>query len=81
MSLPDNEALLDSFNATALDSLAQLLDNLDDLTAGIHLYDLAEVLHYRALAHVRTARREGRTWDSIGAAFGITRQAAQQRWG
>ena len=34
------------------------------------------------LAHAtRDARRDGATWTQIGDALGLTRQAAQQRWG
>lgn len=29
----------------------------------------------------RQARADGRTWEQIGGAVGITRQSAQQRWG
>ena len=31
--------------------------------------------------HVANARKAGHTWASIGFALGITRQAAQQRFG
>jgi hypothetical protein len=30
---------------------------------------------------VQAARAEGRTWDEIGAASGVTRQASWKRWG
>lgn len=29
---------------------------------------------------VRTARKQGRTWDEIGAALGVSRQAAWERF-
>jgi len=32
-------------------------------------------------AAVRTARREGMTWEQLGKVLGTTRQAAQQRFG
>lgn len=32
-------------------------------------------------ATVRSAREAGRSWAAIGAALGMTRQAAQQRYG
>jgi hypothetical protein len=31
--------------------------------------------------HVRAARRAGASWERIGAALGVTTQAAQKRWG
>lgn len=50
--------------------------------------DLAEMLAVRAeldeaIAEAVRANREqhGRSWAEIGAGAGITKQAAQQRWG
>lgn len=37
---------------------------------------LASAEHYI----VKAMRAEGRTWEEIGSAFQITRQAAQERW-
>lgn len=37
--------------------------------------------HDRLEAAVRDARADGATWAQIGAAAGITRQAAHERWG
>lgn len=60
------EQLEDSRNPIeALDTLAQARGTLDDL---IEL-------------HARNAKRNGEPWSAIGGALGITRQAAQQRYG
>ena len=51
---------------------------LDKLAAIRELRDrLAEEADQGALA----ARKLGATWEQIGAALDLTRQAAQQRWG
>jgi hypothetical protein len=38
-------------------------------------------LDYRIRVHVLEARVKGLTWEVIGEALGVTRQAAQQRYG
>lgn len=38
-------------------------------------------LQYELLATVSGARRAGASWSEIGSALGMTKQAAQQRWG
>lgn len=51
-----------------------------------HLTDLADTVGYAKLIErmqltaVRGARAEGRTWEEIGDALGVTHQAARQRW-
>jgi hypothetical protein len=44
-------------------------------------HDLRILLGLAELAAVRHARQAGWTWSEIGEALGITRQAAQQRFG
>lgn len=34
----------------------------------------------RVKAHVRLARDAGATWEEVGTALGVTRQAAQKRY-
>jgi len=52
-------------------------DGIDQLEAILALrHELDEQEDHAAL----TARGEGATWQEIGDALGITRQAAQQRW-
>lgn len=50
---------------------ADLLDTLESYRQ--HVRDYTE-------AAVRKARREGMTWEQIGTALGITRQAAHQQY-
>lgn len=53
---------------------------------GDHLHDLAQLatqraeLDHRIAARVAQAREAGRTWEQIGAALGVTKQAAQKRY-
>ena len=42
------------------------------------LRELAEAIRERA---VRQARHEGWTWEAIAQSLGVTKQAAQQRYG
>ena len=42
--------------------------------------DLTEALHRLAGVQVDIARRHGCTWADVGAAFGVTRQSAHQRF-
>lgn len=52
--------------------------NLDALMAIRELRkDLSEAEDHAAL----TARRQGATWQQIGEALGMSRQAAHERWG
>ena len=37
--------------------------------------------NHRLAEAARAARHAGATWTQIGDALGLTRQAAQQRWG
>lgn len=53
-------------------------DGLDRLDA---IHDLIEDLGQQQDHAALLARSESATWDEIGYAVGITRQAAQQRWG
>lgn len=57
------------------DPKSSTLDRLDDVASAIADLD--------AIAHVlaKRARTEGKTWGEIGAALGITKQAAHLRYG
>lgn len=56
-------------------------------TSGDYAHDLTLLAHERAMVDaqirrvVEYARRAGQTWGDIGAALGVTKQAAQQRYG
>jgi hypothetical protein len=57
-------------------------DSPEDLLAGLtHLAALAERIDWALLSVVGEARAGGVTWAAIGAALGVTKQAAQQRFG
>ena len=43
--------------------------------------DLSDALRRFEPKLATAARREGHTWDEIGEALGISKQAAQQRYG
>jgi hypothetical protein len=48
------------------------------LSSAARLREIADVLREQA---VRQARRNGWSWEAIGRSLGITKQAAQQRYG
>lgn len=70
--------------AAALDMLigfAEGVSNSDDILdmiGAVRLVELAADQARRAI--VTEARAEGRTWQEIGDALGVSRQAAQQRF-
>ncbi|MEU8819486.1 hypothetical protein [Actinoplanes sp. NPDC048796] len=52
------------------------------LTAASARYEIALDRLNRELAdEVRACRRAGATWGEIGGCLGVTKQAAQKRWG
>jgi hypothetical protein len=55
-------------------------DAAGHLTTAHLALDLADQLHRLAGVHVDLARRNGCTWADVGAAFGVTRQSAHQRF-
>ena len=48
------------------------------LSSATRLREMADVVREQA---VRQARRSGWSWEAIGRSLGITKQAAQQRYG
>lgn len=72
--------------ADALDRLAEALDPqpADDRVSHLDMAVLADSIsqQLRGLAGllVSRARADGATWGEVGAAFGVTRQAALRRW-
>jgi hypothetical protein len=72
-------------------SHADLASAIDQLLSRLTLMDTSQRLHHlRQLQHLvnaqvekaaKEARSSGSTWQEIGQSLGITRQAAQSRWG
>ena len=52
-----------------------------DVEALVLLVDLAEEVDAAMVEAVKGLRAHGFSWAEIGSRLGITRQAAQQRWG
>jgi len=80
------ETEMDMFLTEARSAIHQLLDRHaggDPLSEGVLLADLAEDLAGYAGTRVRIARHQDleMTWQTVGDAFGVSRQAAQQRFG
>lgn len=72
--------------ADALGRLAEALDRRPGVDGTSHL-DMAVLadsisrqLHGLAGLLVARARTDGASWAEVGAAFGVTRQAALRRW-
>ena len=53
----------------------------DAYEALMHASNLTYTAHDLAQAAVDNARLWGMSWSEIGAAFSVSKQAAQQRWG
>lgn len=77
---------MDHFLTEARSALLALLDEHaggDRLREGVFLADLAEDLADYAGLCVRIAKQQtpDLTWQQVGDAFGVSRQAVQQRYG
>lgn len=70
------EAWLDS-----LDPAAEPADDIRDLRAITAAVDAIAEDEARLTEAVTTARRKGRSWGMIARALGVSKQAAQQRYG
>jgi hypothetical protein len=76
-----DETILDAFLFTNLAAIESYISTLDHLTAAACLDDLADHLrHVLVPQEVSAARLEGCSWDQIGAALGVARQSAHQRF-
>lgn len=60
---------------------AMMTDTPDWSDALDILAKLAATVESATDSAVRAARYDGLTWDQIGRGLGVTKQAAQQRWG
>lgn len=67
--------MLDALVRHYMDTPAGIVDQVDSVTA---IIEAAELLRARL---VDTARSQGASWAQIGAAQGISKQAAQQKYG
>jgi len=63
--------------AKAVASLGEIADPMTRLEAVRSIRDALEALEART---VREARSGGATWSDIGAVYGVSKQAAQQRF-
>ena len=61
----------------AADAVNRLADPLQRLDAARRIREEAEALEAAAVHH---ARHTGVTWKAIGAAYGLSKQGAQQRF-
>jgi hypothetical protein len=66
---------------TAIDTAQAAGEPLDRVAAAREVAARLEAFAHHVVAHyVDEARREGASWTDVGAALGVTRQAAQQRF-
>src|SRR5581483_8060598 len=60
--------------------LGDLPDEIDVLAVIVGLADCQKRLEMKLKETVLTARSRGRTWETVGLALGVTRQAAWKRF-
>lgn len=81
-SLAANVFINDTLHGLAVDGYTEDTTQKDALGAMADAYYAAQVAAPAALrAAVAVLRNQGVSWERIGNEFGITRQAAQQRFG
>ncbi|HEU5033770.1 MAG TPA: hypothetical protein VFT62_03325 [Mycobacteriales bacterium] len=80
---PDRElaAVVHALRATVSEAGGRAGNDPDDLSQALgHLAAIGERVDWALLSLVGEARARGMTWQAIGAALGVTKQAAQQRF-
>ena len=65
----------------ALDPSSVDVDNTEDLAAVAAAADRMTLAEAELIEAVKRARAEGRSWNRIAVALGVSRQAARQRFG
>lgn len=66
---------------TALDPSGVQVDNTENLAAVAAAADRMTQAEIGLVEAVKHARAEGRSWNRIAVALGVSRQAARQRFG
>ena len=66
--------------ADALDPDTAEVEDLSDLQAVAAASEAVQADEVRLHDAVRAAREHGRSWNQLGAALGVSRQAARQRF-
>jgi hypothetical protein len=74
---PDN---LTPYADAALPLLTPFLGEFDGLGQAVAMDELGDELRFLARGLVRDAVAAGCTWEQVGAAFGISRQSAHERF-
>lgn len=80
-SQKDEENTLHSFAQAHSDSMASLSHSNEDTSQLAALAYLQEQIGYVVWDIVDRERKSGQSWANIGDALGVSRQAAQQRYG
>lgn len=79
---PLARAAYESYATAVLQAVVDLLPaQLDALVHAELVSELREDLTWLAARLVREAREDGATWQAVGDYYGVSRQAAQQRFG
>jgi len=81
---PTMDNIADHIRSAAVANLTTRFDKSfgsAELEVAQRLESFAAAIRRASDAAVRAARTQhGKTWEQVGTAFGITRQAAQMRW-
>lgn len=67
-------------NGVIADLGTMLAETTDDLAVATQLAAVVKEAEHLVGLHVRSAIREGATWQQVGDALGVSRQAAHKRY-
>lgn len=76
----EKAAALERWADTMTDDVLQIVDTTELQTLG-RLADQRAALEHDVAEAVRRAREASRTWSEIGAMLGVSKQAAQRKYG